>query len=527
MECSRDRAARKNASPKIIQEAAVTRREWLLAAVGIALLVIGTYWVAQAHGPSRYFLLNTGADFPAVPVVALEPTAPPLDGSVVVIHGLGASRVVMLTLGQRLAAAGFRVFLFDAPGHGNNTARFSFARAEACAAAVIKTLAAHGDLDLQRTVLVGHSMGGGIALLLGSRFDVAATVAVAPAPEILRRGIPANLLVISPQFDVAPMREMAQKLRELGRGRGDAAADFMARRAFRAFPLGGRTHGGTIFDEAATRETAQWAAMAMGASLRSDYAMPWRGFVGSIYGLVGLCLLFPLAASAVACAGDIRPAQETAVGISLSAALLYWTCASLLGIGVLAFWVPFERLHLFSGDYFASLLAISGTVLLALLAPQWRRTSLPPMNTWWMLSAAPILFLAIGGWLNWQLAAGWLNSARWERFPFLAIVLAPYCLAEELALGPSGQLRFANRLARFGWCLLLRFIMWFAAAYALFAVFSSAVLVLFFVVYLGMFSAGQRLATDAVRRRCGSAVVAAIFSAILGAWFLAAAFPLT
>jgi pimeloyl-ACP methyl ester carboxylesterase len=472
-------------------------------------------------------LLNAGPAFPAVPLDVLEPTAPPLGGSVVVIHGLGASRKVMLTLGQRLAAAGFRVFLFDAPGHGDNTAPFSFSRAQACAAAVIKTLAARGDLDLRRTTLVGHSMGGGIALQIGSRFDVAATVAVAPAPEVLRRGLPANLLVISPQFDVPAIRQMERNLAQLARGRGDSVADFKSRRAFREFTLRGRTHTGTIFDEAATRETAQWAATALGSSLRADYAMPWRGLLGGIAGFFGLCFLFPFVLSAIARAGNIRALPDRAIAITMPTALLYWTASGLLGICLLAFWVPLGWLHLYSGDYLASLLVISSVPLLALLAPHWSNLALPPKNTWWMLIAAPLAFLAFGGWLNWQLAAGWLNAARWARFPFLLLVLAPYCLAEELALGNSFGSNRSRRAARFGCYLLLRFILWLAAAYALFAALTSALLIVFLVVYLALFSIAQRLATGAVRRRTGSALVAAIFSAILGAWFLAAAFPLT
>ena len=46
------------------------------------------------------------------------------------------------------------------------------------------------------------------------------------------------------------------------------------------------------------------------------------------------------------------------------------------------------------------------------------------------------------------------------------------------------------------------------------------------VVGLGAFSFAQRLATDAVRLRTGSAAAAAVFGAILASWFVAAVFPL-
>jgi hypothetical protein len=51
------------------------------------------------------------------------------------------------------------------------------------------------------------------------------------------------------------------------------------------------------------------------------------------------------------------------------------------------------------------------------------------------------------------------------------------------------------------------------------------ILILFFA--LAGFWALQRLATDALRARTGSAIGAAVFGAILAAWFIAAIFPLT
>jgi len=45
-------------------------------------------------------------------------------------------------------------------------------------------------------------------------------------------------------------------------------------------------------------------------------------------------------------------------------------------------------------------------------------------------------------------------------------------------------------------------------------------------VSFGAFSVLQRLATDVLLRRTGSATAAAAFGAILAAWFIAAVFPL-
>ena len=45
-------------------------------------------------------------------------------------------------------------------------------------------------------------------------------------------------------------------------------------------------------------------------------------------------------------------------------------------------------------------------------------------------------------------------------------------------------------------------------------------------LYFATVSLGQRLGADSLRRRTQSAAAAAIFSAILPAWFMAAVFPL-
>lgn len=524
------RLARKNA--KHNPESQLTRREWRQSALGLALLVAGAYLVARAHGAERYFLLNAGREFPAVPVLVLEPTGPARGdsaiGSAVVLHGLGANQVVMLTLGQRLAAAGLRVFLFDAPGHGNNTSSFSFAKAEACAAAVIETLSNRREINLSRTVLVGHSMGGGIAILLGIRFPVAGTIAVAPAPEPLPRGIPGNLLMISAQFDVPAIRQMEKKVVMLGGKTRDSAEYFASHRAFRELALRGRSHTGTIFDPTATLATARWAAASLGTTLRNDYAIAWGGLAGGLLGFAGLGFLFPLTASGFARLWNVRATEKQATAARFVAMVVYWTFSALVGIGVLIFWVPLETLHLYSGDYLASLLVIASIPLLILLAPHWSSGLEPPKNSLGMgATLGLVAILAFGAWLNWQLADGWMNAARWARFPLLACVLLPYCLAEEMALGSPVGLKLGRRFGRFGTYLLLRFILWLAAAYTVFSGLSGALLMVFFFAYLALFSIGQRLGADAVRRRTGSAAAAAFFSAILGAWFIAAAFPLT
>jgi hypothetical protein len=133
--------------------------------------------------------------------------------------------------------------------------------------------------------------------------------------------------------------------------------------------------------------------------------------------------------------------------------------------------------------------------------------------------------LAFGAWLNWQLDDAWLNAPRWLRFAALLPILWIYSYAEEVILGPvqAGK----RRALRFAIFLLLRLELWAACAVAAYSLASGQILIVILFTFLLAFSILQRLATDALRLRTGSATAAALFSAILAAWFIAAVFPLT
>src|SRR5207245_8312356 len=101
---------------------------------------------------------------------------------------------MLLTLCERPATLGLQVYLVESPVHGESDEPFSFPRAEECAADLVDSLARRSEIDLGRTVLVGHSMGGSIAIRLADRFPTAATIAISPAPMIRPAGLPPILV---------------------------------------------------------------------------------------------------------------------------------------------------------------------------------------------------------------------------------------------------------------------------------------------------------------------------------------------
>jgi pimeloyl-ACP methyl ester carboxylesterase len=83
----------------------------------------------------------------------------------VLLHAFASSSATWIPLVNHLAAAGFRVIAFDLPGHGQSDwlGHYSLASMEDSLASALS------KLDLHRFDLVGHSLGGHLAMRLGAR----------------------------------------------------------------------------------------------------------------------------------------------------------------------------------------------------------------------------------------------------------------------------------------------------------------------------------------------------------------------
>ncbi len=518
----------------------ISLREWLFAALGLALLGLGVHLTRSARVPTRHLQL---ADACRTPLSVLEPRTAHPSGWAVVFHGLSASRLMMQTLGQQLADAGLRVFLVDSPGHGDSEEPFTHLRAEQCAAEVVESLLRRGEISLDRTVFLGHSMGGAIAVRLADRFPAAATLAVSPAPLVPPRRMPANLLIVSAQLDMAMLKDSAQKLLRAAGGERTGVNDFRERRAARLVHISRATHTSLLFDRRVESLCVAWTQSMLGERSPGIFVSPGSPVAGGLLGLAGLLLMFPLAASGLALALGMRVPPAAAAPPRAGGILLRWIVAALLAVGVLAFWVPLRVLHLLTGEYLASFLLLAGLALLGLL---WKQARATLSFDAWALAFAGALGLAAAmafcGWINWQLADAWPNLPRWLRFLPLVLVCWPYFLAEATALGPPRRISSAtevegfglgdgpagrNRWRRLALFLALRLVLFLALSFALFFLGSGQLLILLLAVYLALLALFERLGSDAVWRRTGSATAAAAFGAILTGWFFAAVFPLT
>src|ERR1700684_800369 len=109
----------------------ITRIALILGIAGFILLFLGAHWIRLAALPKQNSVLEEGGCH--IPMTLLSP---PLvvspAGSVILIHGLSANRRLMTYLGADFAGHGFRSYLLDLPGHGDNQDAFTFAAAQRC-----------------------------------------------------------------------------------------------------------------------------------------------------------------------------------------------------------------------------------------------------------------------------------------------------------------------------------------------------------------------------------------------------------
>jgi len=104
----------------------------------------------------------------------------PARATVIVFNGNAGNRSYRAPLAKALAAAGFQVCLFDYRGYGGNPGSPSEAGLLNDARAVRAAVAAHADVDPGRVILMGESLGTGVAVALAAEVNPMAVVLRSP-----------------------------------------------------------------------------------------------------------------------------------------------------------------------------------------------------------------------------------------------------------------------------------------------------------------------------------------------------------
>ena len=519
------------------------RREWLFAAMGLSLFSLSAVFLLRERAPVREIAIPQSC---GMPVQVMDPPIHNDVPAAVVFHGLGANAVIMRSLAQYIASMGFRVYLFDLPGHGNNQDHFSFEHAEECAAKAISELERSGGIRPESTVLIGHSMGGALAIRMADYFPSAATIALSPAPMIRTgrmpagaalmsppRRMPINLLILMGQFDFPYSRESADELVRMGGGQRSQPVDFLQKRALKLVTVPGATHTSLIFNVTRDSPLASWLNASLPSSAGHPVVNLIRPELWGVLGLLGLLFLFPLAAGSTARVFKLENSSVAAGGYSGSRAVLSWMAAGLFAVTALKLIPQLNFLPMLYGGYLASCLFLAGIALLVVIrmSPAKDGASRSSALDWKGVLAGALLGVAtmivLGAWLTLQLSDTWLNAPRWLRFFPAVLACLPYALAEERTLGAPSAANLRERTRRYLLFGALRLLIWLSILFALYVYSSGQILLSVLVFYLGIFSLLTRFGADAVHRRTGSPAGAAVFTAILMAWFIAAVFPLT
>jgi len=510
----------------------------IFGVAAMVLLALGVRWIHVAELPKQETWLDAGGCHTPVTILEPPPDVKPA-GSVIVLHGLSANRRLMMYLAEDFAGHGLHTYALDLPGHGDSKDAFSFPRAQECATAAVESLVRSGAIDPRTTIVVGHSMGAAIAIHIADRDPVAATIAISPAPMNMPRRMPANLLVFSASTDIEPLKQTAQSLSAAAQGNRNSSDDFTQQRAFYLQLIPHSTHTSLLSDGRVAHQSELWAMRALFHGIPADtlalnldlatyetFGNGRRRLAGGILGFIAILLLFPLPAALVAKIAAPPRIESPGTHPSVALLLIEGLACSMAAVLLLMLGIPLNFLHLYAGAYLASFLLIVGTFLLALnfgFAMEYVSFPGKPLAAALLLGFAT--FLALGAWLNWQLDDAWLNAPRWLRFAGLLPVTWIYAFAEEVVLGPPHHGK--KRALRFAVFLLLRLELFLACCFAYYMLANGQVLIVVLFAYLTGFSILQRLATDALRVRTGSATSAALFGAILAAWFIACVFPLT
>lgn len=529
---------------------AIRGREGLRAIIGIGLIVGGLLAALPTRFRERAFLFDGKGCGLETELIEPKSTAP--RGVVVLLHGLAANKKIMSYLARGFAAQDLRVFVPDLPGQGHSRTSFSPRREQECSDGLVQELYARQLAAPGTTILAGHSMGGALALNAAEHVGAAGVIAISPAPMGPRHGVnPENLLFGSKPPDVRNALVISGSW-ELESMRGNAA-DLVAngghRSEYRVIPKA--THVSLLFDSRAVQASQKWAAHLLG--LPAPARLPSRrGLIAFLCGFLGLLLIagsFLRELSGPAAALERVPSRlSRRVWAAVKVA-----AASIFGVVVLRGWDPARAIRLFEGDYLAGFALIAGAPL---LLAHWRRlvrdgkpmiedgqpgatpdreapkgapadAPAPARSRRQAILAAAFgalaIFFLVTGWFELTLSEAWLNSARWWRFPFLALAFLPYLWAEELLLGGMEALSGWWRLAA---GIGLRAIAWTALAGGIFLLHSGQVLLALLAPYFALLTIFQRRGMDIVRNGTCSAAAAAVFGAILLAGFCLVIFPI-
>jgi dienelactone hydrolase len=262
---------------------------WIAAGLGFLMFLLSIWQLESAD--NGLVVINTKAG--ELPVTLISPGVEDAANRPLVLigHGVAGSRVIMRGYAFTLAHAGYNVALWDFAGHGGNPKPMAEDRDEdtlvADAEAALAAAQENG-FAVDRTAVLGHSMGSGMALSYGMAHpETMATIAVSPVSRTITTELPRNLLLLAEGLDQRFVNNAEQLLDQAGGPGGDPKAG--TARQMEIIP--GVEHITIVFSSTAQQSARQWLDDTFGPQPAAidfiDRRMTWY-----LLGLVGTLMFF-------------------------------------------------------------------------------------------------------------------------------------------------------------------------------------------------------------------------------------------
>jgi dienelactone hydrolase len=348
-----------------------------------------------------------------------------------VLHGCRANWKVCEDYALALAAQGFIVGAPDLRGHGGSAgAHGNWGEMLGDVKVALATLQAETEAHDRRTVVLGHSMGAGLAGALAfERPELAGVVAVGGGAPARPARFPTNLLLATGSRDRLMPPDDVREAGRLFTGRdldfGRTYGSFAERSAIRLM-RSDSTHLGECFDPRIVRAAAAWCRRSVGELGRPRRAANVDSrWIMLLQFASGILLLWALGALVSAKRGDDRR-PHPAISV-LRAVGLFAVFFLLLVTTVSARFYDLGPHRLRAAQY-----AIVGGVLLPLLvAAIWAGRALPRLAGFGRGFALDAAFVAVS--LGVLLG---VSAAIWKGlFPFWPLILACLLVGHLLVAG--------------------------------------------------------------------------------------------
>ncbi len=464
------------------------------------------------------------------------------------IHGLSASKSVMMQMAVEMAQSGAECYLMDLPGHGTSRESFTWEASQRAVQEVSRWILqlpesnprGYPKIDF---FLIGHSLGGGLAIEAAQENTaVTGVIALSPAAVPVRRDSPPHLLILYGENDFPFVQRGAVFLFEGTTGLTIHLPNGLHRwetpgGSHRMVVLEQTEHSGSLFLPQAYREIKGWINRTAGNSALDFNSHPSPAARAAVKGLLCMAALaawFP-SFSLLSRALLKRPSQvEGAAEISLTTAdppkspvtgfQIYgaFALSTFLSLIALKGFNPWERLHLLGGGFLSGFLSITGMALLVWKTPSVQALNLAPRNVFCGLAGFLLLVLYPFVLISNHFAYLELTLLRGWRFPVITLSTLPFFLWDEWVFRNFLKLEGNWRLV--GHFLSTRLILATSLMLGFFLLNNAQFLILLLLPGLAIMSLLGWIGSGWVFARTQSCAASALFSSLLTGWICSAFF---